>query len=164
MKTVPLSEAKDKLSALVEEADKTHEIIQITRHGHPSAVLMSADDLESLQETLHWLSQPDIRTDLEQARRDMKSAPSVTLPSVGKRSLSMTSATSRCCFSLRRGGVRQEIDSFSYDVMSSTLPFFTCAVAQVNARRQAVRVDAIVEADLALQHDEAVARTAARPR
>lgn len=71
MKTVPLSEAKDKLSALVEEADRTHEIIQITRHGHPSAVLMSADDLESLQETLHWLSQPGIREDLDQARRDI---------------------------------------------------------------------------------------------
>ena len=69
MRTVPLSEAKDKLSALVEEADKTHEIIQITRHGHPSAVLMSADDLESLQETIHWLSQPGIRADLAQARR-----------------------------------------------------------------------------------------------
>lgn len=42
----------------------THEIIQITRHGHPSAVLMSADDLESLQETIHWLSRPGIREDL----------------------------------------------------------------------------------------------------
>ncbi|NJC24243.1 prevent-host-death family protein [Arthrobacter pigmenti] len=72
MKTVPLSEAKDKLSALVEEADKTHEIIQITRHGHPSAVLMSADDLESLQETIHWLSQPGIREDLEQSKRDIQ--------------------------------------------------------------------------------------------
>lgn len=71
MRTVPLSEAKDKLSALVEEADTTHEIIQITRHGHPSAVLMSADDLESLQETIHWLSQPGIREDLDQARRDI---------------------------------------------------------------------------------------------
>lgn len=71
MRTVPLSEAKDKLSSLVDEADKTHEIIQITRHGHPSAVLMSADDLESLQETIHWLSQPDIREDLAQAKRDI---------------------------------------------------------------------------------------------
>ncbi|WP_026548709.1 type II toxin-antitoxin system Phd/YefM family antitoxin [Arthrobacter sp. Br18] len=71
MKTVPLSEAKDKLSSLVDEADRTHEIVQITRHGHPSAVLMSADDLESLQETIHWLSQPGIREDLEQARRDI---------------------------------------------------------------------------------------------
>ncbi|MDI3195752.1 type II toxin-antitoxin system Phd/YefM family antitoxin [Pseudarthrobacter sp. AL07] len=71
MRTVPLSEAKDKLSALVEEADATHEIIQITRHGRPSAVLMSADDLESLQETIHWLSQPGIREDLDQARLDV---------------------------------------------------------------------------------------------
>jgi antitoxin YefM len=71
MRTVPLGEAKDKLSALVEEADRTHEIIQITRHGHPLAVLMSADDLESLQETVHWLSQPGIREDLETSRRDI---------------------------------------------------------------------------------------------
>lgn len=71
MRTVPLSEAKDKLSSLVDEADRTHEIIHITRHGHPSAVLMSADDLESLQETIFWLSQPRIREDLEQAKRDI---------------------------------------------------------------------------------------------
>lgn len=71
MRTVPLSEAKDKLSSLVDEADRTHEIIQITRHGHPSAVLISADDLESLQETVHWLSQPGLREDLEQAKRDI---------------------------------------------------------------------------------------------
>jgi prevent-host-death family protein len=48
MKSVPLTEAKDKLSALVDEADTTHEIIQITRHGRVAAVIMSADDLESL--------------------------------------------------------------------------------------------------------------------
>ncbi|MET3922944.1 type II toxin-antitoxin system Phd/YefM family antitoxin [Arthrobacter sp. UYEF20] len=71
MRTVPLSEAKDKLSALVEEADRTHEIIQITRHGHPSAVLMSADDLDSLQETIHWLSQTGIREDLDWSKRDI---------------------------------------------------------------------------------------------
>ena len=32
---------------------------------------MSADDLESLQETVHWFSQPDIREDLGHARRDI---------------------------------------------------------------------------------------------
>ncbi|MGO4589617.1 hypothetical protein [Paenarthrobacter sp. 2TAF44] len=32
---------------------------------------MSADDPESVQETLHWLSQPGIREDLAQARRDI---------------------------------------------------------------------------------------------
>ena len=72
VKTVALSEAKDRLSALVEEADTTHEIVQITRHGRPAAVLMSADDLESLQETIYWLSQPGIREDIASARRDLE--------------------------------------------------------------------------------------------
>jgi prevent-host-death family protein len=70
MKVVPLSEAKDKLSALVEEADSTHEIVQITRHGRPAAVLMSADDLESLHETLFWLQQPGVREDLAEGERE----------------------------------------------------------------------------------------------
>ena len=70
MKTVPLSEAKDKLSGLVEEAESTHEIITITRHGHPAAVLMSADDLESLHETLYWLSKPGIRESVAEAERE----------------------------------------------------------------------------------------------
>ena len=70
MRTVPLSEAKDKLSALVEEADSTHEIIQITRHGRVAAVIMSADDLESLNETLHALRTPGFAEELVQADAD----------------------------------------------------------------------------------------------
>jgi antitoxin YefM len=70
MKTISLSEAKDKLSALVDEADTTHEIVQITKHGRPAAVLMSADDLESLRETLFWLQQPGIRADLADGEQE----------------------------------------------------------------------------------------------
>lgn len=70
MKTVPLTEAKEKLSALVEEADSTHEIIQITRHGRVIAVIMSADDLDSLNETLHALRTPGVVDDLAQADVD----------------------------------------------------------------------------------------------
>ena len=68
--TVPLSEAKDTLSALVEAAVKTHDIVTITRHGRPAAVLMSVDDLESLHETLFWLSQPGIRESIAEAERE----------------------------------------------------------------------------------------------
>ena len=70
MKSVPLTEAKDKLSALVDEADTTHEIIQITRHGRVAAVIMSADDLESLNETLHALRTPGITEELARADAD----------------------------------------------------------------------------------------------
>lgn len=78
MTTVPLSEAKDKLSAMVEHAERTHDIITITRHGRPAAVLMAADDLESLHETLYWLSQPGIREDIAEARRDVESGNTIS--------------------------------------------------------------------------------------
>jgi prevent-host-death family protein len=68
--TIPLSEAKDKLSALVEAAETTHEIVTITRHGREAAVIMAKEDLDSLHETLFWLSQPDVRRDIEQARQE----------------------------------------------------------------------------------------------
>lgn len=70
MKTVGLSEAKDRLSALVDEVDREHEIARITRHGRGAAVLMSEDDLESLHETLFWLSQPGVRDDIAEAERE----------------------------------------------------------------------------------------------
>ncbi|MDK3258514.1 type II toxin-antitoxin system Phd/YefM family antitoxin [Blastococcus capsensis] len=70
MTSIPLSEAKDKLSALVEAAETTHEIVTITRHGREAAVLMAKEDLDSLHETLFWLSQPGVRQDIDAARAD----------------------------------------------------------------------------------------------
>ncbi len=72
MTYVPLSEAKDKLSSLIDETLASHEIVHITKHGRPAAVLMSEDDLESLHETLFWLSQPGIRESIEQADRERR--------------------------------------------------------------------------------------------
>lgn len=79
------SEAKDKLSALVDEADREHEIIRITRHGRSAAVLMSEDDLESLHETLFWLSQPDVRDDITEARQAAQDGRTVTATDVRAR-------------------------------------------------------------------------------
>ncbi|MGI9162821.1 MAG: type II toxin-antitoxin system Phd/YefM family antitoxin [Mycobacterium sp.] len=78
MKSVPLTEAKEKLSALVDEADTTHEIIQITRHGRVAAVIMSADDLESLNETLHALRTPGVVEELAQADADYATGKTVS--------------------------------------------------------------------------------------
>lgn len=77
MKTLPLSEVKDRLSGLVDEAESTHEMVTITKHGRPAAVLMAAEDLESLHETLFWLSQPGIREDLAEVERDQASGSTV---------------------------------------------------------------------------------------
>jgi prevent-host-death family protein len=72
MQTVPLSEAKDKLSGLVEQVEREHETIEITRHGHAAAVLISKDALDSLYETLFWLSQPGVRDDVAEAKRQLE--------------------------------------------------------------------------------------------
>ena len=45
----------------------THEIVTITRHGREAAVLMAKDDLDSLHETIFWLTQPDVRRDIDSA-------------------------------------------------------------------------------------------------
>jgi antitoxin YefM len=52
MKTLSLSEAKMKLSALVESVKNTDEEVIITKNGTPAAVLISSDEYESWQETL----------------------------------------------------------------------------------------------------------------
>ena len=52
MKTLSLSEAKMKLSALVEEVRGTDQEVVITRNGVPVAVLVSPDEFESWRETV----------------------------------------------------------------------------------------------------------------
>jgi prevent-host-death family protein len=51
VKTLSLSEAKMKLSALVEAVRAADEEIIITKNGSPAAVLISAEEFESLKET-----------------------------------------------------------------------------------------------------------------
>lgn len=58
METLPLSDVRSTLSAVVERVEATHERITITRNGRPAAVLLSAADLEALEETLDVLSDP----------------------------------------------------------------------------------------------------------
>ena len=52
MKTLPLSEAKAKLSSLIDEIRDRDEEVTITRNGRPVAVLVSADEFESWKETI----------------------------------------------------------------------------------------------------------------
>jgi prevent-host-death family protein len=52
MKTLSLSEAKMKLSALVDDVNGTDEQVVITKNGSPAAVLVSPDEFESWRETM----------------------------------------------------------------------------------------------------------------
>ncbi len=67
-KTLPLSEIKARLSQVVDEVTTTHERVTVTRNGRPVAVLVSADDLEAIEETLALLSDPASIREIERGR------------------------------------------------------------------------------------------------
>lgn len=79
MKTLPLSEAKDRLSRIVDEVADRDERVLITRNGRPAAVLMSPSELDSLLATLDLLSDPEVMGQLGRSRRAMRHAPLYTL-------------------------------------------------------------------------------------
>jgi antitoxin YefM len=52
MKALSVSEAKMKLSGLIDAVNATDEEIMITKNGRPAAVLVSPEEFESLKETV----------------------------------------------------------------------------------------------------------------
>lgn len=52
---MPLSEVKARLSEIAEEVNRTHERVHVTRNGREYVVLLSAEDLESLEATIELL-------------------------------------------------------------------------------------------------------------
>lgn len=58
MNTVPLSEAKARLSEIADEVGRTHERVHITRNGREYVVLLAAEDLASIEATLELLTNP----------------------------------------------------------------------------------------------------------
>jgi len=77
--TLPFSEAKTHLSELADRVERQRERITVTRNGRPSFVLMSPDDLESLEETLDILRDPELTASLRKSRREAASGKRVPL-------------------------------------------------------------------------------------
>jgi antitoxin YefM len=71
MTTIPLADAKARLSAVLDEVRDTHERVVITRNGRPEAVIMSVLDLESLEETLDLLSTPGALDEIRAAEEEI---------------------------------------------------------------------------------------------
>jgi antitoxin YefM len=68
--TVPFSDAKARLSELADRVELEHDRILVTRNGRPSFVLVSPDDLESLEETLDILRDPELVESITTSRRE----------------------------------------------------------------------------------------------
>lgn len=67
--TLPLSSVKARFSELVDRVEDQHERVVVTRNGKMAAVLISHDDLESLEETLAILSDPALMEQIQESER-----------------------------------------------------------------------------------------------
>lgn len=56
--TLPLAEIKKRLSEIIDGVESRHDRVVLTRNGRPAAVIISPEDLESLEETVEILSNP----------------------------------------------------------------------------------------------------------
>ena len=71
MRTVSLSEAKAKLSSLLDSVEGHDEEVVITRHGRAAAVLVSPDDLESWKETATVRANTDLVAEIAPVRNEI---------------------------------------------------------------------------------------------
>ena len=69
MSTESLREVRSRFSEFIERVNNHHERVVITRNGSPAAVLMSPEDLESLEETLAVLGDSEAVEQLVEAHR-----------------------------------------------------------------------------------------------
>jgi antitoxin YefM len=76
---VPLADAKNRLSEVVERLEREHGRVVITKHGRPAAVMLNIDDLESLEETLEILSDPALMRSIRRAQREAESGKAIRL-------------------------------------------------------------------------------------
>ena len=68
---LPLAEIKKRLSEIVDGVEDRHDRVVLTRHGRPAAVLISPDELESLEETLDLLADPEAMREIREAQADV---------------------------------------------------------------------------------------------
>jgi prevent-host-death family protein len=79
MSIIPLTEAKSRLSEIADEIHRTHERVNVTRNGREYVVIMSAEDLDSLEATIELLSDPTAQARIAQAEADIDRGDVTTL-------------------------------------------------------------------------------------
>jgi antitoxin YefM len=72
METLPLSHVKAHLSEIADRVEAQHDRVVVTRKGRPAAVLVSPEDLESLEETLAVLSDPELMRQIRESEAEVE--------------------------------------------------------------------------------------------
>ena len=71
-RVLPLSEAKAKLSQIIADVENAEEEVTITRNGRPVAVLMSAEEFASWQETREIRQNPELMREIKRGLRQLQ--------------------------------------------------------------------------------------------
>lgn len=78
--TIPITEARKNIFAIAAEVQKPGVHYILTENGRPKAVLMSAEEFESWQETIEVMKEfPDIEKDIKKAEEEYKRGEYITL-------------------------------------------------------------------------------------
>ncbi len=70
--TLPLSSVKARFSELVGRVAREQDRVTVTRNGIPVAVLISPEDLESLEETLEVMSDPELVAQMRESQEELE--------------------------------------------------------------------------------------------
>jgi len=68
---MPLADVKNRLSEVVDRLEREHGRVVITKHGHPAAVVISVEDLESLEETLDVMDSAALLADIRESLAEL---------------------------------------------------------------------------------------------
>ena len=71
MITMPVAEARSQFSQIIDSAVTTHQRVEVTKNGRRAAVLLGADDFDSLMETLDILSDSDLVKQISESLEQM---------------------------------------------------------------------------------------------
>jgi antitoxin YefM len=76
---MPLADVKNRLSEVVDRLEREHGRVIITKHGHPAAVVISVEDLESLEETLDIMDSAGLLSDIRESLAELGTADEAVL-------------------------------------------------------------------------------------
>jgi len=84
--TIPISEARKKIFTIAKEIQKPGRYYTFTEKGRPKAVMMSAEEFESWQETLEIIEKfPQLEENIKEAEKDYKKGDYITLEELLKK-------------------------------------------------------------------------------
>ena len=75
--SMALRDVKNHLSEVVDQVEREHDRVVITKHGRPAAVVVSVDDLASFEETLDIACRPPLMRQVRASLTELAGAAEV---------------------------------------------------------------------------------------